>query len=224
MANNPNTNPGGFDCKQDDSGEYGFCQFANPAGGRWFVMIDRVEGSGEYQITMNDRNTQPPVCGNDLHEPGEGCDGTDDDSCPGLCLGSCQCPAPACGNGVQESGEDCDVGMDAACPGRCNVQCGCDCVEDDLVVSRVLADAKRLVAERERQHFRAVGDVARIIPGASFDLTTSSVDTHYFEVRGRLRIDDVVIEERSMVQRTGRTVRTLQRERGTFQPLVQAPR
>lgn len=87
-----------------------------------------------------------------------------------------------------------------------------------------LADAKRLVAERERQHFRAVGDVARIIPGASFDLTASSVDTHYFEVRGRLRIDDVVIEERSMVQRTGRTVRTLQRERGTFQPLVQAPR
>lgn len=87
-----------------------------------------------------------------------------------------------------------------------------------------LADAKRLVAERERQHFRSVADAARIVPTATFDLTAASVDTQYFEVRGRLRVEDVVIEERSLVQRTGRIVRTLQRERGTLQPLPQAPR
>ena len=50
------------------------------------------------------------------------------------------------------------------------------------------------------------------------------METQYFEVRGRLRMADVVIEERSMVQRVGRTVRTLQRERGTFQGTLQAPR
>jgi general secretion pathway protein K len=87
-----------------------------------------------------------------------------------------------------------------------------------------LADAKRLVAERESQHFRAVTDAARLLQNARFDLTAASVDTQYFEVRGRLRMDDVVIEERSMVQRTGRMVKTLRRERGTFQDVTPAPR
>jgi len=87
-----------------------------------------------------------------------------------------------------------------------------------------LADAKRLVAERQFQHFRAVADAGKLTEGALFDLTAASVDTHYFEVRGRLRIADVVIEERSMLQRNGTVVRTLQRQRGTFQNIVQAPR
>jgi general secretion pathway protein K len=81
----------------------------------------------------------------------------------------------------------------------------------------VEADAKRLVAERERQHFRNVADAGKLAPGTSFDLTAASVDTQHFEVRGRLRIDQVVIEERSMIQRVGPTVRVLQRERGAFE-------
>lgn len=80
-----------------------------------------------------------------------------------------------------------------------------------------LADAKRLVAERERQHFRTVPDAAKLVPGAVFELTAASVDTQHFEVRGRLRIDNVVIEERSMIQRIGPNVRVLQRERGGFE-------
>ena len=87
-----------------------------------------------------------------------------------------------------------------------------------------LADAQRMVAERERQHFRAVADASRFVPTANFDLTAASVDTQWFEVRGRLRFDQVVIEERSVVQRTGRTVRVVQRERGSFQGMAQAPR
>ena len=87
-----------------------------------------------------------------------------------------------------------------------------------------LAEAKRLVAERERQPFRAVADATKIVPTATFDLTASSVDTQYFEVRGRLRMDEVVIEERSVVQRIGRTVRVLQRERGALQGTAPAPR
>ena len=85
-----------------------------------------------------------------------------------------------------------------------------------------LADAKRLAAEREHQHFRNVADAGKLVPGATFDLTTASVDTQFFEVRGRLRMDKVVIEERSVVQRVGPTVRTLQRERGAFESFSQA--
>jgi general secretion pathway protein K len=87
-----------------------------------------------------------------------------------------------------------------------------------------LADAKRLVAERERQPFRFLDDAKKLLAKASFDATSNSVETQYFEVRGRLRIGDVVIEERSMVNRVGRTVRTLQRERGTFQGTLPPPR
>ena len=85
-----------------------------------------------------------------------------------------------------------------------------------------LADAKRLAAERERQHFRAVGDAAKLVPGATFDLTAASVDSQFFEVRGRLRVDKVVIEERSILQRVGPNVRTLQRERGASERFSQA--
>ena len=36
----------------------------------------------------------PPVCGNDVEERGEDCDGTDDAACPGQCQVDCTCPAP----------------------------------------------------------------------------------------------------------------------------------
>jgi len=81
-----------------------------------------------------------------------------------------------------------------------------------------LADAQRLVAERERQHFRTLEDVKPLLPqGAEVDGAVVGTGSSYFEVRGRLRIDDVVIEEHSIVQRQGREVRTLQRERGASQ-------
>ncbi len=81
-----------------------------------------------------------------------------------------------------------------------------------------LADAQRLVAERERQHFRQMQDVLAHLPqGAGFQDDSVSLGTRFFEVRGRLRIDDVVIEERSIVQRDGLEVRTLLRERGSFE-------
>lgn len=86
-----------------------------------------------------------------------------------------------------------------------------------------LADAKTLVSAREQQHFRAITDPARIVQAAKFDATTASVDTNFFEVRGRLRMEgDVVVEERSLVQRNGRSVITLQRERTAFQGMPAA--
>lgn len=83
-----------------------------------------------------------------------------------------------------------------------------------------LADAQRLVAERERQHFRTLADVKALLPeDAVASDTTVGVVTSFFLVRGRLRIDHIVIEEHSLVQRKAGQVTTLSRERGTLQPV-----
>ena len=48
-------------------------------------------------VSMAATTTCPgaPVCGNEMLESGEECDGSDDDACPGECLGNCTCPPPA---------------------------------------------------------------------------------------------------------------------------------
>lgn len=87
-----------------------------------------------------------------------------------------------------------------------------------------LADAHGLVAQRERQHFRNLADVREHLPeGASFPDGGVSFNTQFFEVRGRLRVEGVVIEERSMVQRVGRNIVTVQRERGGFEAFAGTP-
>lgn len=88
------------------------------------------------------------------------------------------------------------------------------------VAGITMADAQRLVAERERSHFRNMSDAARAIgaPDTVFSDGTAAVASRYFEVRGRLRLGEVVVEERSVVQRDGLAVRTLQRERGVVDP------
>ena len=79
------------------------------------------------------------------------------------------------------------------------------------------AGANKLVAVRQMQHFRTLEE-ARVLLGssASAQLSESLHDTRssYFEVRGRLRLRDVTVHERSLVHRIGRNVTTLQRERG----------
>ncbi|MDO5692497.1 MAG: type II secretion system minor pseudopilin GspK [Pseudomonadota bacterium] len=74
------------------------------------------------------------------------------------------------------------------------------------------ADAQRLIAEREREFFRA-GDPR--LP-ASANNGWTSVNSAFFEIRGRLRLDDVALEEVSVVQRNPpnrNAVVTLWRER-----------
>jgi general secretion pathway protein K len=89
-----------------------------------------------------------------------------------------------------------------------------------------LADAQRMVAERERQPFQKVADARALLPeGISLPGEKVNVTTSYFEVRGRLRMAEVTIEERSIVQRQGAEVRTLLRERvAPTIPVVQAAR
>jgi general secretion pathway protein K len=83
-----------------------------------------------------------------------------------------------------------------------------------------LADAQRLVGARQQRHFVNGEDVRSIVPEVKFPQGNDAYGSEYFEVRGRLRIDKVAIEERSIVFRDRnrrREVRTIERERGGFE-------
>ena len=79
-----------------------------------------------------------------------------------------------------------------------------------------MADAQKLVAARASSHFRTVADAIRLIssPEVQLGMAQHAVASRYFEVQGRLRIDQTVVEERSVLQRDGLSVRTLWRDRG----------
>lgn len=86
-----------------------------------------------------------------------------------------------------------------------------------------LADAQRLVAERDINHFRSTADAGRLLGAESpFNEGRHSVASRFFEVRGRLRLDQMVLEERSVLQRDGLDVKVLWRERGVVDPAALA--
>ncbi len=79
-----------------------------------------------------------------------------------------------------------------------------------------LASAKRLVAQRTRNAFKSVSDAGAVVPQVSAELNDveHSINTRFFEVEGRLRIDRTWVEEHSLLQRDGIEVRLVWRERG----------
>lgn len=83
-----------------------------------------------------------------------------------------------------------------------------------------MAQAQRLVDERARSPFRNLQDASRLIPDVPGAVSAGnhSVTTRFFEVRGRLRMESTVIEERSLVQRNGLEVKTLWRDRAALDP------
>jgi general secretion pathway protein K len=79
-----------------------------------------------------------------------------------------------------------------------------------------LADAKLTVTTRERAHFPNLTDAATAVPALKDKLkdTQHSVATQFFEVTGRIRLEQTVVEEQSLVQRDlSSNVKTLWRER-----------
>ena len=77
-----------------------------------------------------------------------------------------------------------------------------------------LATAERMVQARQRGPFKSKADVQALAPGVPPDnFARIDINSSYFEVRGRLRLNDVVLEQRSLVQRRGLAVEVLQRER-----------
>lgn len=77
-----------------------------------------------------------------------------------------------------------------------------------------LADAQRLVAQRATSYLRSLADATPILGNnARTGDGATSVSTRFFEVRGRLRIGEQVVEERSLVLRDNKWVQALRRQR-----------
>jgi len=77
-----------------------------------------------------------------------------------------------------------------------------------------VGDAERLVQYRQRTPFKKQQDIQSQLPGVTAqNLAGLDIVTRYFEVRGRLRLTDRVLEQRSLVQRQQRTITVLSSER-----------
>jgi len=77
-----------------------------------------------------------------------------------------------------------------------------------------LASAERLVQSRLREHLKSPADAKAVLgERALTDARRGSVNTSYFIVYGALRLDQVTVAQRSLLERNGRDVRTLSTQR-----------
>lgn len=76
---------------------FGYCEFSSPTSGKWYAAVRRSAGAGDYQLTVTTFGGDLALCGNNVVENGEACDGTD----AGACVGGCgdQCACAACSEG-----------------------------------------------------------------------------------------------------------------------------
>ncbi|CAD5372568.1 Type II secretion system protein K [Rubrivivax sp. A210] len=79
-----------------------------------------------------------------------------------------------------------------------------------------LGSAERLVQQRQRKAFASLADVTAQLPGITLDSARVSVASAYFLVAGRLRLEDRVLEERSLLVRRDGRIDVLRRERHSF--------
>ena len=80
-----------------------------------------------------------------------------------------------------------------------------------------LAGANKIVAVRQMQPLRTLEDVRALLSAqARLSGDMHDIKSSYFEVRGRLRLGQAVVRERSLVRRQGLEVSTLWRERGAM--------
>ena len=75
----------------------------------------------------------------------------------------------------------------------------------------------QLVQVRDSTPFKSIADAAKAAGNASaFGSSTYSVTTQYFEARGRLRLGENVLSQRSLLQRKDMTVTTLWQEQADW--------
>ena len=74
-----------------------------------------------------------------------------------------------------------------------------------------MAQAQQMVSARQLSHFQSLADATKVAGAGQFNPADHSVNSRFFEVHGRLRIDQAVVEENSLLQRDGTTVQTLWR-------------
>jgi general secretion pathway protein K len=86
------------------------------------------------------------------------------------------------------------------------------------VVDRLdLGGAERIVQQRQRQPFRSLAELGPLLPtGVEPDPKRLAVASQHFHVAGRLRLEQRVLEERSLLQRRDGNVDVLQREKRSF--------
>ena len=85
------------------------------------------------------------------------------------------------------------------------------------VIGLDLGGAERLVQARARKPFEQPDDVyAQLPPGTPQEPGRVSVSSSYFHVAGRLRLEERVLEERSLLVRRDSRVEVLRRERRSF--------
>jgi len=78
------------------------------------------------------------------------------------------------------------------------------------------AQAQRLVQQRERAHFTSLEQAAAAFGAASTHISAErfTLSSRYFLLQGQLRLDELTVQERSLVLREGINVRTVWRQRG----------
>lgn len=82
-----------------------------------------------------------------------------------------------------------------------------------MVKGMDLATAERLVQIRQRDPFKTLAAVETQVPTlAPLNVQLVSTNSSFFEVRGRLRLDDRVLEQRSLIERRGLDMLVLQRD------------
>lgn len=91
------------------------------------------------------------------------------------------------------------------------------------VIGIGVADAQRLVQVREAAPFRSDGALLPYLPPGTAAPQgvpgyRTSVKSDFFEVRSRLRLDQLVVEERAVLDRRDNKLRIVSRERGTLDP------
>jgi general secretion pathway protein K len=80
-----------------------------------------------------------------------------------------------------------------------------------------LGSAERLVQARQRRPFETQAELDAQLPsGVKAEPARVGVGSAWFEVAGRLRLEERVLEERSLLQREGSSVSVRRRERQSF--------
>jgi general secretion pathway protein K len=77
-----------------------------------------------------------------------------------------------------------------------------------------LAGARRVVLQRATGYFKSAAEAFPSTGSKPFTTTALNVSTAFFEVHGRLRLENRWVDEHSMVQRNGTELTILWRERG----------
>lgn len=78
------------------------------------------------------------------------------------------------------------------------------------------AGAQRLAGARALTPFPSVADAKKLLgrEDIAFNTTLQSIDSRFFEALARLRLDQLVVQERSLLRRQGMNVTALSRRRG----------